>query len=81
MNIEKEAFRRYPHHPECGDCLEKERYLKFIEGAEYVQQQVKNNIALDDDSNEGKTTICSLCKKPIKVKIESNIFCDECWKI
>jgi hypothetical protein len=26
-------------------------------------------------------TVCSLCKKPIKVKIESNIFCDECWKI
>lgn len=26
-------------------------------------------------------SVCSLCKKEIEVNRESNIFCDECWKI
>ena len=40
MNIKEEAFKRYPHNLNCGNCLEQERYLKFIEGAEWALSNI-----------------------------------------
>jgi ribosomal protein S13 len=46
-------------------------------------ETAKNAPLVDVSKSEVRVldTVCSLCKKPIKVKTESNIFCDECWKI